>query len=118
LKLTKEVQNQLNDLLKKQRTQRGPQTRSWLWPRMNCSVLCGYAGTMARPHLSCLFCRVRRFFYGKMNPKKYHYNSRMRIVFPADQTTYVMLIDNQRRFAALKSQILKRLLTVCEWLAN
>jgi hypothetical protein len=91
---------------------------STLWPRMPCSSLCGYAGKMRRPHFSCLFCRVRRFFYGKMDPEKYHYNSLMRVVFPEDQTTYVLLIDNNRRNAKVKAAILKRLLTICEWLAN
>lgn len=85
---------------------------------MNCSILCGYTGDMARPHLSCLFCRIRRFFYGKMDPKKYHYNRIMRIVMPADQTTYVLLIDNKRRNGNVKGAILKRLLTICEYLAN
>jgi hypothetical protein len=85
---------------------------------MACSSLCGYTNDMRRPHLSCLFCRIRRFFYGKMDPIKYHYNRYMRIVVPADQTTYVLLIDNKRRLACVKAQILKRLLTICEWLAN
>jgi hypothetical protein len=85
---------------------------------MACSSLCGYTDEMRRPHFSCLFCRIRRFFYGKMDPKKYRYNRYMRIVVPADQTTYVLLIDNKRRLACVKAQILKRLLTICEWLAN
>jgi hypothetical protein len=53
-----------------------------------------------------------------MDPKQYHYNSKMRLVMPEDCTTYVLFIDNQRRFEAVKAAILKRLVTLCEWLAN
>jgi hypothetical protein len=53
-----------------------------------------------------------------MDPKKYHYNKYMRIVMPQDCSTYVIFIDNKRRFAKVKAAILKRLLTICEWLAN
>ena len=81
-----------------------------------CKKLCGH--DLRRPHLSCLFCRVRRFYYGKMDRQKYRYNSLMRIVLPEDRTTYVLLIDNQRRFARVKAIVLQRLLTICEWLAN
>jgi hypothetical protein len=42
----------------------------------------------------------------------------MRIVMPQDCTQYILFIDNKRRLAAVKAMILKRLLTVCEWLAN
>lgn len=91
---------------------------SW-GPRMACTSLCGYTNEIHRPHWSCaFFCRIRRFFYGKMDPKKYHYNRYMRVVLPEDQTTYVLFIDNKRYLANLKAAILKRLLTICEWLAN
>jgi hypothetical protein len=53
-----------------------------------------------------------------MDRQKYRYNSLMRIVLPEDRTTYVLLIDNQRRFARVKAIVLQRLLTICEWLAN
>jgi hypothetical protein len=82
-----------------------------------CKKLCGYT-KMKRPHFSCMFCRVRRLFYGKMDKKRYHYNRKMRIVMPQDCTTYVIFIDNKRRFANVKAAILKRLLAICEWLAN
>jgi len=81
-----------------------------------CRKLCGYK--LRRPHFTCLFCRVRRFFYGKLDRKKYHYNSKMRIVLPEDYITYVLFIDNKRHLANVKALVLKRLLTVCEWLAN
>ena len=81
-----------------------------------CRKLCGYK--LRRPHFTCMFCRVRRFFYGKLDRKKYHYNSKMRIVMPEDRTTYVLFIDNKRHLANVKALVLQRLLTVCEWLAN
>jgi hypothetical protein len=81
-----------------------------------CRKLCGYK--LRRPHFTCMFCRVRRFFYGKLDRSQYHYNSKMRIVMPEDRTTYVLFIDNKRHLANVKALMLKRLLTVCEWLAN
>lgn len=81
-----------------------------------CRKLCGY--DLKRIHFSCLFCRIRRFFYGKMDKKQYHYNKCMRIVMPQDCTQYILFIDNKRRWASVKAAILKRLLTICEWLAN
>jgi len=81
-----------------------------------CRKLCGY--DLRRPHFSCMYCRVRRWFYGKMDKNKYHYNAQMRIVMPGDCTTYVLFIDNGRRLKNVKAQLLKRLLTICEWLAN
>jgi hypothetical protein len=81
-----------------------------------CKKLCGYE--MKRPHFSCLFCRVRRLFYGKIDKTQYHYNRYMRIVMPQDCSTYIIFIDNKRHFRNVKAAILKRLLTICEWLAN
>jgi hypothetical protein len=85
---------------------------------MPCHSLCGYTNEMRRPHLSCLFCRVRRYFYGKMDTKQYHYNRLMRIVMPRDQTTYILFIDNKRKHEGMKRPILKWWLTIAEWLAN
>ena len=65
-----------------------------------------------------MYCRIRRFFYGKMDPKKYHYNKLMRLVIPQNQTTYVLFIDNGRRNATIKSKLLKICLELAEWLAN
>jgi hypothetical protein len=53
-----------------------------------------------------------------MDPKKYHYNGLMRLVVPADQTTYVLFIDNGRRNVKVKSILLKACLELAEWLAN
>jgi hypothetical protein len=85
---------------------------------MPCSSLCGYTDEMRRPHFSCLFCRVRRLFYGKMDSKRYHYNKIARLVFPQQCVTYVLLIDQERSFKRVKDALLKKLLTICELLAN
>ena len=53
-----------------------------------------------------------------MDPKKYHYNRFMKVIVPDKVTNYVLLIDENRRFAKVKGAILKRLLTICEGLAN
>ena len=37
---------------------------------------------------------------------------------PEDCTQYVLFIDNKRHLASVKAAILKRLITICEWLAN
>jgi hypothetical protein len=86
--------------------------------RFACHTLCGHSNEMSRPHLTCLFCRVRKYFYGKCDRKYFHYNRLMRIVMPGDCSNYVLFIDNKRHLAPLKAAILKRLLTICEWLAN
>jgi hypothetical protein len=85
---------------------------------MPCKVLCKH--NLKRFHWSCLYCRIRRYFYGKMDKKKYHYNRYLGVVMPTpDKTqTYVLIIDGNRRFAALKGAILKRWLTIAEMLAN
>jgi hypothetical protein len=55
-----------------------------------------------------------------MDRAKYHYNRYLGIVMPQpDETaTYVLIIDGNRRFAAVKGAILKRWLTIAEMLAN
>ncbi|MGD0029413.1 MAG: hypothetical protein ABSC91_10795 [Candidatus Bathyarchaeia archaeon] len=88
---------------------------------MACSSLCGYTNEMRRPHLSCLWCRVRRFFYGKLDVKKYHKNRYIRgMVFPPKYFNYVLCIDTSpgRKFKIIKDFLLKHLLTICEGLAN
>jgi hypothetical protein len=87
----------------------------WL-PRMPCRHLCRLP--LQRFHWSCMYCRLRRFFYGKMDPKKYRYNRYMNVVFPVNETTYVIIIDNTRRLASLKGPLLKKVLTIAEMLAN
>jgi hypothetical protein len=81
-----------------------------------CKKLCGHK--LHRPHFSCLFCRIRRFRYRKMDKNKYHYNRYLGVVTSERMQTYVMFIDPDRRLARVKAAILKRLLTICEFLAN
>jgi len=68
-----------------------------------CQVLCGKR--LRRPHLSCLTCRTRRAYYGRM---------------PAEIEVrfYMLTIWKHRRFARVKDAILTRLLTIAECLAN
>jgi len=68
-----------------------------------CRSLCGKS--LRRPHFTCLFCRLRRAYYGKMSNK-------------IEVTAYLLLIRRDRRFAKVKAVVLKRLLAICEWLAN
>jgi hypothetical protein len=42
----------------------------------------------------------------------------MGIVMPLNQKAYVLIIDQDRRLANVKGAILKKLLVICEWLAN
>jgi hypothetical protein len=86
--------------------------------RMPCHSLCGHSQHMHRPHISCLFCRIRRLCYGKMDKTKYHYNSKLRIVMPQDCETYVLFIDRKRSHEKIKEILLKRILTLAEWLSN
>jgi hypothetical protein len=92
------------------------------WPKcMGCTHLCGYANQIHRLHTSGIWCRLRRLHYGKLDPKKYHQNRYMNgLVFPPKYFTYVLMIDTSsgRRFKKVKDILLKRLLTICEGLAN
>lgn len=85
--------------------------------RMTCRTLC--STPLKRFHWSCLYCRTRRFFYGKMDPKRYHYNKLMKLVIPNSQPIpYVLFIDPNRRNEKAKSILLKKVLTIAEMLAN
>jgi len=53
-----------------------------------------------------------------MDRSKYHYNRYLGVVASPKMQTYVMFIDPDRHLAKLKEIILKRLLAICEWLAN
>jgi hypothetical protein len=52
-----------------------------------------------------MHCDSRKAYYGR------GYHDRIRI------STYVLYIDENRRFAVLKAVLLKKLLSVCEGLA-
>jgi hypothetical protein len=88
-----------------------------LSPKMPCRTLCRHP--LGRFHWSCLYCRIRRFFYGKMDQKKYHYNRYMGVVINNRQPApYIIFIDPDRKLAAVKDKLLKKVLTLAEMLAN
>lgn len=125
-KCDKVLAYQLNSLLKLKPLERG-NAAAW-WPRMACSGLCRYTLEMRRFHGSCFWCRIRRFFYGKMDLKKYSYNSvigivipknnRTEVLFVGDRPEYIILIDCSRRFAKFKDIPLNKMLKFAEWLGN
>lgn len=104
-----------------------------LWPRMPCSSLCGFTTEMRRPHISCIWCRQRRFAMGKMDPDKYHTNRYIaggRIVIPTNKKEYVLFLnppisgmymlvaDENRRFLQVKKLLLERLVSWIQKLAE
>jgi hypothetical protein len=69
------------------------------------------------------FCGKRGLFglFGKMDRKKYHYNRYLGIVIPNDPqktSTYVLIIDENRRFRTVKNILLKKVEEIAEMLAN
>ena len=68
-----------------------------------CRSLCNLG--LNRPHLTCMHCDSRKAYYGR------GYHDRIRI------STYILYIDENRRFAKVKGIVLKKLLPVCEGLA-
>ena len=70
---------------------------------MPCQSLCGH--NYKRFHLTCMFCRLRRVYYGKMP-------SKIRVA------PYMLLIWKDRKHSKIKNLLLKKLLTICELLAN
>ena len=70
---------------------------------MPCQTLCGM--NLHRFHLSCSSCRLRRVWLGAMpNLIRVHVHS--------------IAIWDDRPQARLKDLLLKKLISVCEWLAN
>lgn len=67
-----------------------------------CSDLCGHS--LKRFHLSCLRCRLRRVFFGEMKN-------------PVPVTPYVILL-RKRTERTFLTQIIKRILTVLEFVDN
>jgi len=70
---------------------------------MPCQELCG--NTLQRTHITCLTCRARKVWLGQL-PKVIHIG------------TYILTWREGRRFQAVKQPILKKLLTIAEFLAN
>lgn len=72
---------------------------------MPCRPICGY--DLRRVHLTCLRCRTRRVFTGEVSEKI------------ELEDAYTILIAKNRRFARVKSVLLKYTLSFCEtFLAN
>src|SRR5512135_1866200 len=83
--------------------------------RVGCANQCGHL--MYRPHLTCLFCRVRRrfkenwidrFLFGDY---KKNYKDNTIIVhisqpMPAEGVCYFLIIDKNRKFAKIKVALL------------
>jgi hypothetical protein len=81
---------QLNTMLKKEQYKNKHPIRVF-WPRMSCTKLCGWSLVLQRFHITCIWCRARRFFYGKIDRSKYHINSRFAgIVLPNDSTLRII----------------------------
>ena len=93
-----------------------------------CKVLC--KKNLRRPHLTCLTCLERRYYYNKINRNEYvkmKENHKFMvaipnrgIVIPKHSNLYFLLINTngnalKRR---IKRFILKRLLSVAELIAN
>lgn len=57
-------------------------------------------------------------FYGKMDRKRYHYNRYLGVVIPHKESTYVLIIDEDRHLKRVKAILLKKILTFAEMLAN
>jgi len=70
-----------------------------------CKSICGH--DLKRPHITCLYCRMRRMRYGKI-PKAI----KVQIYYIAVQ------IESPRRFARAKDILFGRLLNLAEFLAT
>jgi len=68
-----------------------------------CAALC--EERMRRPHLTCLWCRTRRVYYGKMASKT-----------PVD--VIVLSIQKRQKYKVLKALVRKLLLTLVGWTLN
>jgi len=76
------------------KTATGPET---------CERLCGH--DLRRPHFSCHFCRARKAWNGEIP-------TRIRV------TPYILLLWKDRPGRAWKEKLLKKILPLCEYLAN
>lgn len=68
-----------------------------------CRSLCRLG--LRRPHWTCMHCDSRKAYYGR------GYHDHIRI------STYILYIDENRRFANMKGILLKKLLSIVEGLA-
>ena len=103
---------------------------------MGCWSYCRYHAdskkALWRPHFTCLYCRIRRWYYGKLDPKYWRYNRYMHIVTPIEpklvngkvtyvtavepdvfwldeQRSYLMFRDPRRRLRGVKDVIFNKL---------
>ena len=70
---------------------------------MPCQVLCNHS--LGRFHLSCLNCRTRRVWRGKLDPKQQVH-------------VYTITIRDGRRLAHLRDLLIKPLASLIEFLAS
>jgi hypothetical protein len=80
------------------------------WPRMPCVNRCHFQ--LKRPHWSCPYCRLRRWFNGLLDPSIWHWNRYLNVVIPKDVKpdiiflsecqTYLIWRDPHRRLFAAK----------------
>jgi len=68
-----------------------------------CYTLCGW--DLRRPHLTCLHCRIRKVWYGKMKEKT-----------PVD--VIIVTVAKKQRYKNLKAAIRKVLFTLAGWTFN
>ena len=82
---------------------------------------------LRRVHFTALYCRKRRWHYGKLDPEKFfRVNVQVRLipdpngvmVMPKNAIFFGLFIDPARRFAKVKARLLKACLTIAEMLAN
>lgn len=91
---------------------------------MLCRSLCGK--NLRRFHFTCIFCRIRRFYYKKLGSSHFHKvqltitvkESENGVVIPKQSVFYCLVIDNNRNFKKLKQILLSKVLTLAEFLAN
>ena len=77
-----------------------------------CQSLCGKR--LRRPHFTCLYCRIRRVFYGKMSHKVTARRYRVLLSATKDEIRwYELLAVEGRRLQKIKDVLLDRLLSFC-----
>jgi len=87
---------------------------------MPCTNLCGKP--LKRFHMTCLWCRLQRIRYGRLNPESYYKLGS--VIFkpclnvPVNHKIYVLFIDTYRPFYAIKDKFLQILLKIAEALAH
>jgi hypothetical protein len=72
---------------------------------------------MRRPHASCAWCRGRRLYYGKLDPRKYYINPLDGCIVPYNGWSWTLYVDNNRKFVKVKNRLIKLLGTVMEMLS-